>query len=344
MPIGLRGVGKTVLLNRFCELGEKHHFEVAVIEATEAHDFVVKLTGRLRQILLRLESRTVSAKVHRALRILKSFSYTMSDGSSIALDVDALEGSADSGNLSDDLTQLFEAVGEAAADRGVGILLSIDESQYLTAAELGALIASIHRTSQLDLPVVLTGAGLPQLPALTGAAKSYAERLFSFSEIGRLSQADAQEALVLPAREQRVDFTPAAVDAVMEQSDGYPYFLQEWGYRSWNRASGHRITQADVEAATLVVLETLDNNFFRVRYDRLTPADKAYLRAMASLGVGPHRSGDIAAKLGARVESVAPRRGGLIAKGMIWSPAHGDTAFTVPLFNEFLSRVPDAGA
>jgi hypothetical protein len=210
--------------------------------------------------------------------------------------------------------------------------------QYLTTAELGGLITAIHRTTQLDLPVVLVGAGLPQLPGLAGDAKSYAERLFNFPEIGSLALPDAKAALSIPAHDAGADINDDALDLIVQAAHGYPYFLQEWGYHVWNLAPGSLITAGDVEKARSAVIGQLDRNFFKVRFDRLTPKEKVYLRAMAELGPGPHRSGDIAAALHVRVESVAPRRSGLIAKGMIYSPAHGDTAFTVPLFDAYLRR------
>lgn len=228
--------------------------------------------------------------------------------------------------------------GSAAVDRKTGIVLAIDEVQYLSSSELGALITAIHRTVQLNLPVVLVGAGLPQLPGLSGEAKSYAERLFEFPHIGPLMDADAREVLQIPVAEQDVRFTDDALELLIERTSGYPYFLQEWGYEAWNVADSTPITRADVEEAAPLVRRKLDESFFLVRIDRVTPAEKNYLYAMAALGPGPHRSGDIAAKLGVQVETVAPRRSALIRKGMIYSPAHGDTAFTVPMFDEFLRR------
>ncbi|HZJ06432.1 MAG TPA: AAA family ATPase [Nocardioidaceae bacterium] len=339
MPIGLRGVGKTVLLNRFAEVAENEGFAVGLIEAPETGNFPTLLAVRLRKILLGLDRGPVSRAVSTALRVLKSFTMTLPDGSTIQLDPEPLLGQADSGVLSDDLTDLLVAAGEAAADRHVGVLVAIDEVQYLTPDELAAVIVAIHRTTQLDLPVVLVGAGLPQLPGLAGDAKSYAERLFEFPGIGSLSPDDARAALVIPASAQGVEFDDDALDAIVDASHGYPYFLQEWGYHVWNHALGSPIRLGDVRAIAPLVQESLDRDFFRVRLDRLTPKEKEYLGAMADLGPGPHRSGDIAAGLGVRVESVAPRRAGLIRKGMIYSPAHGDTAFTVPLFDEFLRRV-----
>jgi hypothetical protein len=338
MPIGLRGVGKTVLLNRFHAMALEHGFRASLIEAPETGAFVKFLAARLRQVLLDLDQGNVSAKVKRALGVLKAFTYTLPDGSSISLNVDAVTGSADSGILAEDVTALLVAVGEAALDRGSGFLLAIDEVQYLSSEELGALISAIHRTVQLSLPVMLVGAGLPQLPGLAGEAKSYAERLFDFPEIGSLDTGDATQALAVPAESQRVAFEPRALAAILDHTEGYPYFLQEWGYHVWNVAPQTPITVGDVTTASATVQEQLDKNFFRVRMDRLTPAEKTYLKAMAELGPGPHRSGDIAAQLEVKVESVAPRRSGLIRKGMLYSPAHGDTAFTVPMFDEFLRR------
>lgn len=339
MPIGLRGVGKTVLLNRFAEIGEAEGFALAFIESPESANLRALLSKAIRKILLQFESKRASAKVLHALRVLKAFQLSTPEGITLTLDVDAARGQADSGDLADDLTDLLVAVGEAARDRDRGVLVAIDEVQYLTATELGALITAIHRTTQKNLPVVLVGTGLPQIPGLAGDAKSYAERLFEFPEIGSLDDQDASDALILPAREEGVEYEAEAVREILTATHGYPFFLQEWGYRIWNEADASPITRADVVAATPNVIQHLDDNFFLVRFDRLTPKEKEYLRAMAELGPGPHRSGDIASKLGVKVESVAPRRSGLIAKGMIFSPAHGDTAFTVPLFDEFLKRV-----
>jgi len=338
MPIGLRGVGKTVLLNRFVEMSEDQELVSAFIEAPETGGFKRLLAAKLRSILITLDQGSVSHAVKRALGALRSFTYNLPDGSSISLNVDALLGTADSGVLAEDVTDLLVETGRAAQDRGRGLLLAIDEVQYLTDEELAALITAVHRTVQLRLPVILVGAGLPQLPGLAGNAKSYAERLFNFPEIGSLDTEDAREVLIAPAREERVEFADDALARLLEFTQGYPYFLQEWGYHVWNAAPGSPITLDHVNSAADHVQTQLDENFFRVRMDRLTPAEKAYLGAMAELGAGPHRSGDIAGRLGVKVESVAPRRSGLIKKGMIYSPSHGDTAFTVPMFDDFLRR------
>lgn len=338
MPIGLRGVGKTVLLNRFTEIAQMEGLSVGFIEAPESGDFRYLLAALLRKILLGLDKPGVGEKVLRALRVLKTFAAQLPDGTKLSIDVDALVGHADSGVLADDITDLLIAAGEAAQARQTGLLIAIDEVQYLSDEELAALITAIHRTTQLDLPVMLVGAGLPQLPGLAGDAKSYAERLFEFPEIGSLTDDDARAAIVIPANDQGVEFTDEALALILDTTHGYPYFLQEWGYHIWNAADRSPITGDDVRRVQPAVVAHLDKNFFLVRFDRLTPKEKIYLRAMAELGAGPHRSGDIATKLQVRVESVAPRRSGLIGKGMIFSPAHGDTAFTVPLFDEFLRR------
>jgi len=338
MPIGLRGVGKTVLLNRFHKMAQDGGLTVGFIEAPESGDFKRLLATRLRSTLLELDEGPVSRAVKRALGTLKSFTYNLPDGGAISLNVDAIAGSADSGVLAEDTTDLLVAIGEAAKDRQTGLLLAIDEVQYLAAEELAALISAIHRTVQLSLPVILVGAGLPQLPGLAGDAKSYAERLFDFPHVGSLDSADARAVLVLPAEAQGVALTDEAIDMLLSVTQGYPYFLQEWGYHVWNASPKSPITLDDVRLAAPDVQRQLDRNFFLVRMDRLTPAEKHYLGAMAELGAGPHRSGDIAARLGVKVESVAPRRSALIQKGMVYSPAHGDTAFTVPMFDDFLRR------
>lgn len=339
MAVGLRGVGKTVLLNRFSENAESEDFTTAFIEATDSGDFATLLAVRLRKILLEFDRGGVSRNVARALRVLKSFTLNLPDGSSIQLDPEPLFGEADSGRLDEDLTDLLVALGAAAQDREAGVLLAVDEVQYLSEEELSAMIVAIHRTTQLNLPLVLVGAGLPQLPGLAGEARSYSERLFAFPEIGSLGEVDARAALNIPAEAAGESFADDALDALVRESHGYPYFLQEWGYHVWNHALVSPIPVEDVVAVRPLVLAALDRDFFRVRLDRLTPKEREYLRAMAELGPGPHRSGDIAARLNVRVESVGPRRSALIRKGMIYSPAHGDTAFTVPLFDEFLRRV-----
>ena len=246
---------------------------------------------------------------------------------------------ADSGDLDTDLTDLMAAVGDAAAERKTAVVLFIDELQYVPEEQLAALIMALHSANQAQLPITMVAAGLPQLIGQTGRAKSYAERLFEFVKIDRLDGDAAKSALCVPAAKEGVAFDDAAIDVVLDQTGGYPYFLQEWGKHSWDVAEASPITAGDATQATHEALAELDASFFRVRFDRLTPAERRYMRAMAALGPGPHRSGDIAERLGRKVTTVAPIRNALIAKGMLYSPAHGDTAFTVPLFDGFMKRI-----
>jgi hypothetical protein len=261
----------------------------------------------------------------------------------VSLDVDALRGVADSGVLVDDLVDLLEAVGEAAREVDLCVLLVIDEMQALGEEQVAALVTAIHRTVQRSLPVVLVGGGLPQLPARLASTRSYAERLFELAEIGRLTTVDAAAAVSVPAARQGLAFTDDALDLVVRRTLGYPYFLQEWGYHLWNAARHSPVTLEDVETVEAEVVADLDRSFFRVRYERLTGRERAYVLAMAGLGPGPHRSGEIATALGITVETAAPRRGALITKGLLHSPSRGVTAFTVPLFDEYLMRRLAAG-
>ncbi len=345
--VGLRGVGKTVLLNRIRELAEQTGYKSAFIEAHEGKSLAALLLPPLRQLLISLDRMaSLSEKAKRGLRVLKSFFNGVKlkyQDIEIGIDIDAEPGIADSGDLESDLSALFLALGDAAADRGAAVALIIDELQYLSEEELSALIMAMHQISQRQLPVVLIGAGLPQLVALSGRAKSYAERLFQFPELGPLQPVDARAALQEPVSEQNVRFTDESLKEIIRQTQGYPYFLQEWGYQAWNLAIKSPIAIGVVRQATDESIQRLDANFFRVRFDRLTPREKEYLRAMAELGEGSQRSGDVADRLGVKVQSVAPIRNGLIKKGMIYSPAHGDTAFTVPLFGDFMKRImPDS--
>jgi len=246
---------------------------------------------------------------------------------------------ADNGDLEHDLQALLEAAGAAAQKAGTTLAMFVDELQYVDEDELAALITALHRAAQRRLPVVLVGAGLPQLRGRMGRAKSYAERLFDFPEIGALPPPAARTAIAKPAEAEGVEVNEDALERMIQQTHGYPYFLQEWGKHAWDTASKSPITLPDVELASTSAIAALDDSFFRVRFDRLTPLEKRYLRAMAELGAGPHRSGDIAEQLNRDVTALGPTRNQLIAKGMIWSPSHGDTAFTVPLFDEFMHRI-----
>jgi hypothetical protein len=341
--IGLRGVGKTVLLDRMRDEAESEGIHTLRIEAPESRSLPAMIAPQLRLALLRL-SLNVQAKAfaNRALRALAGFAKALKvkyNDIEVGIDVEPELGLADNGDLEHDLQALLEAAGEAAKKAGTALVLFVDELQYVKDVELAALITALHRASQRSLPVVLIGAGLPQLTGNMGRAKSYAERLFEFPLIAELSDEAARIAIEKPAMEQDVQFTQDALDEIVRATRGYPYFLQEWGKHAWNIAAASPITPADIHHASILAVAALDASFFRVRFDRLTPVEKRYLRAMAELGPGPHRSGEIAEVLGREVTSLGPTRGQIIAKGMIWSPNHGDTAFTVPLFDEFLKRM-----
>lgn len=343
---GLRGVGKTVLLSRLRDAAEADGFTIVSLEAPEHRSLPGVLVPSLRAALLRLNRiKQATAGVTRALRALAGFAKlkVKYDDIEVALDFEPEPGLADSGDLDADLADLMIAAGEAARERESAIVLVIDELQYVPEEQLAALISALHRANQRQVPVTMLAAGLPQLLGQMGRAKSYAERLFEFIEVGPLNAEAASSAIRVPIEREEETIDGDALDAIVEQTQGYPYFLQEWGKHSWDTAEASPITREHVMAATITALADLDASFFRVRFDRLTPAEKRYLRSMAALGPGPHRSGDIAEALGVRVSSVAPTRNSLITKGMLYSPAHGDTAFTVPLFDAFMRRVmPEA--
>jgi AAA ATPase domain len=340
---GLRGVGKTVLLNRIRLDAEARGIASVKIEAPEERSLPGLLAPALRATLLRLSrSEANKASVQKALGALAGFARALKikyQDLEFGLDFDTEEGLADSGNLENDLSELLSTVGAAAAERKTVVVLFIDELQYVPEDQLAALITALHGANQDRLPITMVAAGLPQLVGQTGRASSYAERLFEFAPVDRLDDKAARVALTVPAAREGVDYEPRAVAAILKQTRGYPYFLQEWGKHSWDAADDSPIEMKDCARATIEALAELDASFFRVRFDRLTPTEKRYMRAMAELGPGPHRSGDIADMLGRKVTTVAPVRNSLIAKGMIFSPAHGDTAFTVPLFDGFMKRI-----
>lgn len=339
---GLRGVGKTVLLNEIERMAKAEGYQSVLLEAHEEKPLGELIYPPLRSLLFEL-NRLAGAgdKVKRGLAVLRSFiggiKLTMGDVA-MGLDIEPAKGTADSGDLEIDLPNLFIAIAEAAEERQTAVAILIDEIQYLSQKELGAIIMAMHKMQQKQLPLVLLAAGLPVLPGMAGESKSYAERLFNFPDIGALTEADAAKALRDPARAMGVDFEDSALQEVYRLTHGYPYFVQEWGYQAWNRAEASPITLTIVQETSPEVILRLDKNFFRVRFDRLTPSEKNFLRAMAHLGPGSHRTGDIATTLGTTVSGIGPVRSKLIKKGMIYSPAHGDMAFTVPLFDEFMIR------
>lgn len=341
--VGLRGVGKTVLLDRIREEAEGSGIFALRVEAPEDRSLPAMLAPLLRTVLLRISTREAAhAAAQRALRGLAGFvgalKVTYQD-ITVSWELDPEPGLADNGDLEIDLPDLLEAVGDAAKAADGCVAIFIDEIQYVPEDELAALITALHRTSQRQLPVTMVGAGLPQVRGRLGRAKSYAERLFDFPDIGPLSPDDAKRAIAKPAHDEGVEIDDGALDAIVFQTQGYPYFLQEWGKHLWDVAEASPVTRSSVKLASELAIADLDASFFLVRFDRLTPSEKRYVRAMAELGAGPHRSGDIADVLDRHVSSLAPTRSQLINKGMIWSPSHGDTAFTVPMFDEFMRRV-----
>lgn len=343
LMVGLRGVGKTVLLDRMRDAAEADELGTLRIEAPEGRSLPAMLAPQLRIALLRLSrvDRAVDLG-RRALRALAGFAKALKfkyDDIEVGVDFDPEPGLADNGDLEHDLQALLESAGRAAKAADTALVLFVDELQYVKEEQLAALITALHRTAQRQLPVMLVGAGLPQLRGRMGKAKSYAERLFDFPEIGPLDNAAARLAISKPLADLGVAIEDDALDEIVAQTKGYPYFLQEWGKHVWDVASASPITRTHVEQASRVAIAALDESFFRVRFDRLTPAEKRYLRAMAQLGPGPHRSGDVAEVLERKVTALGPTRNKLIEKGMIWSPNHGDTAFTVPLFDEFMHRI-----
>lgn len=340
---GLRGVGKTVLLNRMEGMARDDGYHSVPVEASENKPLASLLVPDLRKLLFDLDAiKGAGDKARRALAVLKGFigAVRVSVGDlNIGLDIEPERGVADSGDMEADLPNLFSAIAEAAQERETAVAVFIDEVQYLKSCELGALITAMHRMQQRQLPLVLVGAGLPVLPGLVGNIRSYTERLFDFPSIDSLSEENANAALRKPVEEKGIGFEPDALKEIYEKTRGYPYFIQEWGYQVWNRAEKPPITLEVVKDASETVTCRLDKNFFRVRFDRLTPKEKEFLRAMAEVDGEEKRTSEIASSLGADMNQVSPVRKNLIDKGMIYSPSHGNLAFTVPLFGEFMRRV-----
>lgn len=342
--VGLRGVGKTVMLRQVEKMAKEMGYKTIFIESPENKPLSTSLIQSIREILYSLDSKErISVEVKRAFRVLRSFANGIKlkyqDIEYSLLNVDPETGTADSGDLEHDLPSLFEIIAEAAASRQTAVAIIIDELQYLSEKELSAIIMAIHRISQKNLPLILVGAGLPQLLGIAGKSKSYAERLFDFPNLGPLGEEDSTNALQEPVKEQDIIFTDEAISEIFSHTAGYPYFIQEWGYQSWNAASTSPIDIESVKKATQESIKRLDENFFRVRFDRLTPSEKKYLRALAELEAKDRRSGNVAEKLGIVVQKASPARSSLIKKGMIYSKAYGDTEFTVPLFDQFMKRI-----
>ncbi len=342
MITGLRGVGKTVLLDVFREKAEQRNWATVEWEVEKNSPFAGKMSAQVRRALLQIAPKARwSDRAKRAASVLKSFSVTFTPDGAVTAGVDTrpLDGAADSGVLVDDLTDLFLALGEAARDHDTGVIFLLDEIQYLAAAELEALIASLHKCSRRTLPVTLIGAGLPQMPRLAGEAKSYSERLFRFPRIGGLDlTVGAREALILPAQELGVEIDPRAVDFIVEYTQGYPYFLQEYGKIIWDEASQSPITLEEVQSVQPLVEAKLDESFFRVRAERTTELELRYLYAMAELGPEPQRASEVAKGIGRTTEQAGPLRSRLIDKGLLFTPGHGLAAFTVPQFDRYMLR------
>ena len=340
MFLGLRGVGKTVLLNAVDSMATERGHLTSMIEAPENKTLGELLLPRVHQVLRKLSiTENAKGKAFDALRALRSFAKVFKlEYGDASISVEPEVGVADSGDLENDLPELMVRVGKAAQAAGKAWTLLIDEVQYLRQKDLAALIVSLHKINQAQLPVLFFGAGLPQVAALSGDAKSYAERLFHYPDIGALPEKDAKAAIRQPVNDEGATIQEDALTEIFVKTQGYPYFLQEWGHQSWNVAAGDTITLADAIEAEASTLTRLDAGFFKVRFDRLTPKEREYVIAMASLGSGPYRSSDVADALGESSQSLGPRRAQIISKGMIYSPSHGDVAFTVPMFNEYLMR------
>jgi AAA ATPase domain len=339
--LGLRGVGKTVLLNEMRKAAEGEGIYSVPIEAPENQTLPAMLVPALRTALLKLDrgqaAMTVAKRGLGALaRFVKAFKLSYGE---LEASLDLGEpGIADNGDLESDLVDLIDLAGAAAAERGTALVLFIDELQYVREQELAALITALHRARQNDRPITMVAAGLPQLAGQMGKAKSYAERLFLFTLIGPLDNEAARAAIVHPIEAENCAIDAEAVAEIIKMTQGYPYFLQEWGKQSWDAADACPITAHDVVLANATAVSALDNSFFRVRFDRLTPSEKRYLRGMADLGDGPFSSTAIADHMGRKPTAFGPVRASLIAKGMIYTPGYGETAFTVPLFGAFMRR------
>jgi hypothetical protein len=337
---GLRGVGKTVLLNEFEARCDASGWPAESRELAEGSSVAHVVAKAARKALMEMSAgKRAGDAVRRALGALRAFTLTLGD-ITFRFDVDALQGVADSGDLAEDMRDLLVEVGMAAKAHGTGFALILDEMQNLSKADLEALIVGLHRVKQKALPVALVGGGLPLLPDLTGEAKSYAERGFEFRRIGALDRVAAAAALEEPARGQAVRWHPRAVERVIDLTEGYPYFLQEYGREIWKLHRGQAIDPRQVKAAEPIVLEYLDDNFFSQRIGKLPDAERRYMAAIASLGDGPQRTADVARVLGKAPRDVSVVRDRLIKASLLYSPMRGEIDFTVPLCADYIRRHP----
>ncbi len=339
---GLRGTGKTVLLRAMGQRAKGYRWTHQHMEATAELEFADAMAVMVRKALLRLSAgQRLAARGRRAFGVLKSFQvrWRLPVISDVTIGIETVPGAADSGSLEDDLADVLTELGEFARASGSGVVFTIDEVQYLTRENLAALIVSLHHVSQEQLPLLVVAAGLPSVPALAGEAKSYAERLFTFREVNSLASAAAAEALETPARDEGVKWTREALATALKEAHGYPYFLQEFGKHAWDVAAGpDTIRKPDVDAALRLADADLDSGFFRVRVDRTTDRERAYLCAMASLGAGPYGSAAVAEVLHKTSAQAAMVRSSLIDRGICYSPRRGFIAFTVPMFDRFIRR------
>ncbi len=337
---GLRGVGKTVLLLEFESIADALGWTSPdPIEIRSDTDFRAELADAAYQALLRLDRRrALGERLKSFTGLLSGFKVGASTEGSVEFSFDPSAVAGASGNLERDLTSLFVELGETARQHDTGVVFLIDEMQFLGREEIEAMAAAMHRMSQKQLPIALAGAGLPQLPSLIVDAKSYAERLFSYPELGPLSVEAARQALVEPAAAEGVSYAKDALARIVELSGCYAAFVQAYGKEAWNMAPRSPIEFADVQAAEHVVQNKLDDEFFHVRFEKATPAERRYMAAMADLGDGPYRTGEVAKRLGIGVSSTSVHRDALIKKGLIYSPDHGEVDFTVPRFSPFMRR------
>jgi hypothetical protein len=336
---GLRGVGKTVLLMEFDALASEAGWATTdVQEVGSQPDFRVTFARMAARLLREISRRhRIKERVDRALGVVKAFSIAVPGAVQLKLDVEAASGVADSGDPEQDLSELIVEIGEVVQQTGSGALFLIDEMQNLDTAALAAICIAFQAVSRRGLPVALVGAGLPDLQVRLISAKPYADRLFQYRELGRLSDAAARSALVGPAAALGVDFDEQAARQVVRESAGYPYFLQEYGLELWNTVEQSPVTDDDLETVREIVNDSLERSFFGPRFQLATDSEQRYLAAMADLGEPPHRSSEVAARYGAKDQrGVSMQRDALIQKGLIWSPRRGQLDFTVPLFAEYL--------
>lgn len=340
MLLGLRGTGKTVLLNEVGKIASAEGLLVSKVESPESESLARLLYPEMRKVMRALSTVEAAKQIAaRGLKGLRGFAACFKiEVAGVEVGVEAEPGLADSGDLQYDLPDLFREIGKAAQAAGKGWILLIDEVQYLSEGDLSALIVSIHQMAQDGLPVLMVGAGLPQVAKLAGEAKSYAERLFLYPEVSALDPASAARAVQKPIVEEESSIGEAALQSIVDRTRGYPFFLQEWASFSWNNADGPGITEDDVERSYGETLASLDTGFFRVRIDRLTRAEVQFVKAMSDLGDGPYAMADIAKSMDRSQSSLGPTRANIIAKGMIYSTDHGYLDFTVPLFAEFMRR------